>query len=508
VSSFALTPENASAISEICCRLDGIPLAIELAAARVKALTVEKLSERLDDMFRLLTSGSRTALPRHQTLRALIDWSYDLLSEPERALLRRLSVFARGWTLEAAEAVCVGDGIQEREVLDLLTALVDKSLVLYGEPAPPRGAGAAEARYRLLETVRQYARDRLLEAGEEEEVRKRHLSYFLDLAEEAELKLSSFEKRVWLDRLESEHDNLRAALTWSLADADTGEFGLRLAGALWWYWLLRDHRSEGREWLERALARSDADQRSPARAKALEGAGFMTSDRRLGEESIALFRELGDPLGLAGSLRTLGFRLTEWGDLAAARTLYEESLAICQQQADRWGLIPCLWGLGHLAFRQSEYASAQSLWEECVRVSREAGDQWNCAWVLDGLGRVAQCRGDWGAASAYYKEGLALFRDLGNQWGIIYGLSHLAQTAGGRGHPERAARLFGTVEAMLRSFGEIPPARDLVDADRHIAAARAALGEDAFVAAWRAGGAMTQEQAIAEALQEGSDPGD
>jgi non-specific serine/threonine protein kinase len=533
--SFALTPENATAIAEICCRLDGIPLAIELAAARVKALPVGKLAERLDDMFRLLTSGSRTALPRHQTLRALIDWSYDLLSEPEQALLRRLSVFAGGWTLETAEAVCGGSvdggwsGTREaggvdgsggwgpstindqpstHEVLDLLAALVDKSLVLYGEPAAPRGAGAAEPRYRLLETVRQYGRDRLLEAGEEAEVRKRHLSYFLALAEEAEAKLGSAEKRVWLERLESEHDNLRAALAWSLSEAGDSRMGLRLAGALWWFWLLHDHRSEGREWLERALARSDADQPSPARAKVLEGAGFLTSDRRLGEESVALFRELGDPLGLASSLRTLGFRLTEWGDLAAARTVYEESLAICQQQGDRWGLIPSLWGLGHVAFRQNEYASAQSLWEECVRVSREAGDQWNCAWALDGLGRVAQRLSDWGAARAYYKEGLSLFRDLGNQWGIVYGLSHLAQTAGGGGHPERAARLFGAVEAMLAPIGERPPAHDLVDADRQIAAARAALGGEAFAAAWRAGGTLTQEQAIAEALQEDRDPGD
>jgi non-specific serine/threonine protein kinase len=538
--AFALTESNAAAVTRVCRRLDGIPLAIELAAARMKAVSVEQLDQRLDDLFRLLTRGARTALPRHQTLRATMDWSYDLLSEPERTLLRRLSVFAGGWTLEAAEAVCGDLGlwvmdfeldptksktplpptspairnpdsvIQNEQVLDLLVELVEKSLVQYGEPAPAEGAGAggAEARYRLLETVRQYGRDRLLEAGEGEAVRKRHAAFFLGLAEEAEPKLCTAAKKVWLERLESEHDNLRAALAWSLSDAGDGEIGMRLAGALWWYWLLHDHRSEGREWLERALARSDADLHSKARAKVLEGAGFMTRNRRHGEESVALFRELGDSLGLASSLRTLGLQLTEWGDLAAARTLFEESLDICQQQGDRWGLIPSLWGLGQLAFLQGEYASAQSLWEECVRVSREAGDQWNCAWALDGLGRAAQRRSDWRAASAYYKEALSLFRDLGNQWGIVYGLAHLAEAAGGRGDPERAARLFGRVEAMLGPIGETLPALELADADRHIAAARSDLGDEAFAAAWRAGWMMTQEQAIVEALQGDNDPGD
>src|SRR5713226_5481995 len=204
-ATFAVTQANALSVAQVCQRLDGIPLAIELAAARVKALSVEKLNERLDDMFRLLTGGSRTALPRQQTLRALIDWSYDLLSPSEGALLRRLSVFAGGWTLEAAEAVCAGEGVEEWEVLDLLTSLVEKSLVLYEE----RGG---EGRYRLLETVRQYARDRLLEAGEAEAVRGRHLGFVLRLAEEAEPKLSGPEQVVWLDRLEAEHDNLRAAL--------------------------------------------------------------------------------------------------------------------------------------------------------------------------------------------------------------------------------------------------------------------------------------------------------
>src|SRR5262245_42819181 len=232
-ASFAVTEANAAAVVAVCRRLDGIPLAIELAAARVKALPVEKLNERLDDMFRLLTGGSRTALPRQQTLRALIDWSYDLLSPPERALLRRLSVFAGGWTLEAAEAVCVGDGIEGWEVLDLLTSLVEKSLVLYEE-------GEGEGRYRLLETVRQYARDRLLEAGESEAAREQHCDWFLALAEEAEPQL--WREVAWVERLEREHDNLRTALEWCAASSP--ETGLRLAGALHWFWHIRGHFTE------------------------------------------------------------------------------------------------------------------------------------------------------------------------------------------------------------------------------------------------------------------------
>jgi predicted ATPase len=241
--SFAITDQNAPAVAQVCERLDGIPLAIELAAARVKALPVEKLNERLDDMFRLLTGGSRTALPRQQTLRALIDWSYDLLSEPERALLRRLSAFAGGWTLEAAEAVGVGEGVEEWEVLDLLTSLVEKSLVLYEERE-------GEGRYRLLETVRQYARDRLLESEEGEAVRTRHLEFFLHWAEQGP----------GLERLETEHDNLRAALAWSGAQRQ-GDVGLRLGGAMGGFWHVRGYWTEGRERLAGVLALLGAEAR-------------------------------------------------------------------------------------------------------------------------------------------------------------------------------------------------------------------------------------------------------
>src|SRR5579884_1061615 len=242
---FALTEQNAPAVAQVCVRLDGIPLAIELAAARIKVLSADQIAARLDDRFRLLTGGSRTALPRQQTLRALIDWSYDLLSEAERTLLRRLSVFAGGWTLEAAEAVCSADA------LHLLTSLVDKSLAVYEEQA-------GEARYRLLETVREYARDRLLESGEMEEVRERHFAFFLRMAEEIEPKLTGLEQAAWLDRLEGEYDNLRAASGWALSAAEGAQAGLRLAGALWRFWEIRGHIDEGRGRLKNALDRPDA----------------------------------------------------------------------------------------------------------------------------------------------------------------------------------------------------------------------------------------------------------
>jgi predicted ATPase/class 3 adenylate cyclase len=230
--TFSPTTRNAEPITQVCQRLDGIPLAIELAAARVKVLSVEQIASRLDDRFRLLTGGSRTGLPRHQTLRATMDWSYELLSEAERVLLRRLAVFAGGFTLETAEAVCTGMDAETSAVLDLLTHLVDKSLVIMEE----RGG---TSRYRLLDTVRQYGRNKLLESGEDPRVRRRHRDWYLQLAEAAEPELHGPDQRLWLDRMEMEHDNLRTALDWSKVDEDGSEAGLRLAGALWWFWYVR-----------------------------------------------------------------------------------------------------------------------------------------------------------------------------------------------------------------------------------------------------------------------------
>ena len=328
---FRLTDSNASAVAQICQQLDGIPLALELAAARVPVFSAEEIAARLDDRFKLLTGGSRAALERHQTLRALIDWSYDLLSDEERAPFRQLSVFAGGWTFEAAQAICY-----EFDPLNLLTQLVNKSLVMVDSDAYAEGT-----RYRLPETIRQYARDKLLESGEAEQARDRHLDFFLGFAERAEPKLRNAEKIEWLERVETEHDNLRAALAWSL-ESSKSDRALRLAGALAFFWVDRGYWSESQRWLEDALALSEREQSSKAaagnyiathtekaqRAKALLGVTWpqfatlnLADAHRTIEESLRLWRELGDKWWMAVTLEHLGFILTVEGDLQSSTRL-------------------------------------------------------------------------------------------------------------------------------------------------------------------------------------------
>jgi non-specific serine/threonine protein kinase len=563
-ATFALTAANAASVVQVCQRLDGIPLAIELAAARVKALPVEQIAARLDDRFRLLTGGSRTALPRHQTLRALIDWSYDLLTEAERALLRRLSVFAGGWTLEAAEAVGVPKGAEEWEVLDWLTSLVEKSLVLYegAEGTPGRALTAegftpsatgpvegGEARYRLLETVRQYARDRLLEAGEAEAVRGQHRDWFLALAEEAAPELYRPEQVAWLDRLETEHDNFRVALEWSGKHDPEGE--LRLAGALWWFWMVRGYLGEGRARLGAALQAAERHvelRRSEARARALDGAGALANlqgdyaeARPLLEESLTIFRERGDKQDIALCLTHLGFTAYEQGDYALARSLLEESLAILREEGsqrfiadcldylglvayeqgdyaearslfeesltvsrdggNKWGIALCVSGLGLVAYEQDDYAEARSLFEESLTIRRELGYTWGIAFSLTHLGLLACVQGDYAGAGSLFEESLAIYRDLGNKQGIAESLESLARLAAQGREWERAARLWG-VAALREAIGAPPAPNRREEWERELGAARAALGEEAFAASWAEGRAMALEQAIAYALAE------
>jgi predicted ATPase/class 3 adenylate cyclase len=487
-ATFALTPANAPAVAQVCQRLDGIPLAIELAAARVKALPVEKLNERLDDMFRLLTGGSRTALPRQQTLRALIDWSYDLLTPSERALLRRLSVFAGGWTLEAAEAVGVGEGVEAWEVLDLLTALVEKSLVQYTE----RGG---EERYRLPETVRQYARDRLLEAGEAATVRERHLEFFLNWAEQGP---------DW-ERIETEHDNLRTALAWTVAQRQ-GEVGLRLCDALWWFWFVRGYLGEGREHLTGMLALPGAEARTAARANALQSAGMLArrqgdygAARALLEESLAIRRELGDKGGIASALGSLGWAAHDQGDQGAARALFGESLAIDRELGDKGAL--SLMGLGCVAREQGEYGAARALLEESLAIFREVGWGHGIAVSLTNLGLAAREQADYGAARALFQESLAIEREAGHKSRIVRDLEGLAAVAVAQAQPARAARLFGAAEGLRDATGSALPASERAEHDRCVPAVRTALGEAAFAAAWAEGRAMSLEQSIDCALQ-------
>ncbi len=498
-TAFTVTNQNAPALATICHRLDGIPLAIELAAARVRSLSVEEVNQRLDQRFRLLTGGSRTALPRQQTLRSLIDWSYDLLDEPEKSLLCRVSVFSGGWTLEAAEHACSGGRAEEWQTLDLLTSLADKSLV-----GAEQHLGAT--RYRLLETVRQYARDRLLEGGDGEEWRDRHLAHFLSLAEEAAPHLEGADQ-AWLERLEAEHDNMRGALEWSLTASPGPEAGLRLAGAIWWFWFVRGHYAEGRAWLSGLLAAEPAGQSKAARAKALNGAGLLAwrqgellAARALLEESQAIRRELGDRMGMARSLNNLG--LVAWGHRDSARALFEECLAIWRELGDRRGIATSLANLGGLAVGQGDYAVARTLLEESLALLRELGNRHIMGITLSNLGIVAHGQGDYAAARTIHEESLAIRREIGDRLGMADSLEELAAVAALE-RPDRAARILGATERLREEIGAPLPASRRSRYEGQVATARAAIAdEDAFDRAWQEGRSLTLEHAIELALQE------
>ena len=539
---FQVNDHNAATLVSICYRLDGIPLAIELAAARVRSLSVKEINSRLDQRFRLLTGGSRTALPRQQTLRSLIDWSYDLLKDPERRLLQRLSVFAGGWAMEAAEQVCASDGVEQRDILDLLTSLCDKSLVLVEQ-------NDGHSRYRLLETVRQYARERLLESGGAETVRQRHRDYFLAMAEEAEPKLTGAEQAVWLHRLDEEHDNLRSALTWSSATGGNATGGLRLAGALWWFWYVRGYFGEGRGWLSGLLAAVPSGQAAAARAKALNGAGRLARQQSdypaaqaLLEASLAIQRQLGDRGGIAASLNSLGLMAWDQGDYPSARGLYEESLAIRRELGDRWGIAVSLNNLGGVAFDQGHYLAARALheeslairrelgdrrglaqslgnlgnvareqghypvsralFEECLVIFQDVGDRQGIAFSIGNLGNVALVEGDNASARALFKQSIAIRQELGDRWGIAELLEGLSYVAFALARPDRAARIGGAAERLREEIGSPLPPNERPRYDRHVAAARAAFGDDvAFDRAWQEGRALTLEHAIELALE-------
>ena len=553
-SSFTVTDGNASAVASVCSRLDGIPLAIELASARVRSLSVEQINTRLDQRFRLLTGGSRVALPRQQTLRALIDWSYDLLTEQEKALLCRLSVFAGGWTLEAAEAVCVGEAVEDWEVLDLLTALVDKSLVVYEE-----GEGG-EGRYRLLETVRQYAAERLEERGEAGSVQDNHLSWCVALAEEAEPFLAGLEQAIWLSRLEREHDNLRACLAWEqqVSGQLVGEPGLRLMSVLWRFWLWRGYLSEGRRQLDRAVAQASRGQegqgdqeRNEASAvwtKVFNGAGVMAysqgdyaTAQNLLEKCLAAFRQMNDQHGVAVSLNNLGLVALGRGDSGKARTLYEEALSIRRQLGQQGGIAMALLNLGTVASHQGDHTRARDLYEESLVVQRLARDTHGIANALNNLGNAALNQGDYAAAQGFLEESRSIYQQLGNQYGIAASLANLGNTAyyqcdylsagnfyeksltirrqlGDRAgiadcldglagvayeqrQPRWAAWLAGAATCLREKIGSARPLLDQQSTDEMLASAAEALGEEAFAAAWNAGRAMTPDEAVEYALK-------
>jgi predicted ATPase/DNA-binding CsgD family transcriptional regulator len=509
LSTFSPTPENAKAVAEICRRLDGMPLAIELAAARVGVLSVEQIAERLEDSLRLLTVAGRTAVPRHQTLRATLDWSFELLAEPEKTLFGRLSVFAGGWTLEAAEAVGAGDGIEGGDVLDLLSRLVDKSLVV-------AQAGAQGAlRYRMLEPVRQYGVERLeAGGGEAERVRKRHAEHYLGLAERAEPELMGADQASWLKRLEIEHANIRAALSWALdlkgaRSKESAESGLRLAAALGRFWHAHSP-SEGREWLERGLTRVGVLPKS-VRAKALREAGWIAIWQgdyeeavTMLEEGLASFKELEDKPGAATLLANLGVAVVHRGDHRRVTALREEAEALRPELVDRSAIAYLLNFLGQAAVGEGDHDRAVARFEEELALYRELGDTRGIAMNFCCVGMTALAQGDRERAAARFEEALRLLQGRGDKVGIAYSLLGLAGVAVSRGRPARAARLWGAAEALREADGLplSPFVRSLSDYEGDLATARAGLDERSFAAAWSEGRAMTPEQAIEYALSE------
>jgi predicted ATPase/DNA-binding SARP family transcriptional activator/DNA-binding CsgD family transcriptional regulator len=494
-----LTAGVIQAVAEICQELDGIPLAIELAAAKVGILAVGQISERIGDSLKLLSGGSRTATPRQQTLKGTLDWSYDLLSASEKKLFRRLSAFAGGFTLEAAENVG-SDGIAEAEVLDLLSRLVDKSLVVAEATTEGR------VRYKMLEPIRQYAQERLKESKESDATRRRHAAFSLALAEEAEPNLKGAAQEERLGRLETEHDNFRAALSWTVEQGEV-ELALRLSSALVEFWHLHVHHNEARRWLEVALAEEGG---SPnARMKALERACFLSWEQgdyeravALGEEGLALARRVGNDASAAAILVSLGSIAMSRMELDRASALLEEAVAICRTSGDDSGLAHALYTLGMVAIVRRDHARAMTLHEESLALARKMGDEAAIARALGQGALTALVGGDLRQADELSKATLELSRRLGIGHYAASCLDVFGASAALRGHSVRAVRLWAAEES-LREAMDIPrmPA-ELSFYGRYFEAARAQLDDAAWETARSEGRAMSMEQATEYALTE------
>ena len=495
--AFALTRQNAAAVAEICARLEGIPLAIELAAARV-GLSVQEIANRLDDSLKLLTAGNRTAVPRQRTLRGALDWSHDLLSEPERVLFRRLSAFTGGWTLRAAEVIGAGDGIESDEVLDLLSQLVDKSLVL------AQATKDGTVRYRLLEPVRQYARERLHGSQESKTVHLRHACWCLELVEEALEGLRGTEQASWVGLMQEEHANAQAALSWSLESEP--ETALRLAATLGYIWYRYGRIIEGRHWLETVLAQTGGVE-SATRAKTLRLAGVLSEEsglyeraEKLHEEGLALYRRLEHREGIAASLTSLGALAYAVGDLERAMLLTQESLVLKRELGDERALMSSRNNLGEILQKAGELAKAQSLFEENLRSDEMFRDAWGAAVSRLNLGILAIEQGDLVRSENLLFEALRAFRRLGDDDAATECLESLAGAAGARGEGVRAATLFGAAEAAREELGV--PIRP-VDRERYeqfVASSRRGKGETAWASAWSRGRALSLQQATDQAL--------
>ena len=450
-TDFELGAANAVGIARVCRRLDGIPLALELAAARTRAMTPEEIADRLDDRFRLLTAGATTGPARHQTLRAAVDWTYESLSEVERLVFNRLSVFAGTFSLEDAETVCGMAPLTEADVLDVLVTLVDKSLVLVDGQSPM-------TRYRMLETLRHYAAEKLTDSVEQDQVRERLLEWAISLAETAEPNLEGRDQARWLDLLETEHDNLRAALNWGTGGDAVGG-ALRLAAALWRFWEVRGHLTEGRRWLERLLA-LPGDVPPHLRAKALNSTAVLAqrqsaydAAQALYEASLTIRRELHDRRGMAAALHGLGNLAGLQGDHGRGERLFQESLAIGRAVDEPRVVAAALANLGWLAHERGDLSGARQLLRESRDIFTDLREGHGCANSLHRLGAIAQSDGDWATARSLYEESLRMQRELGERYGVVWSLSSLADVLEAEGDAEGAGRMLEDVLTLSQELG-------------------------------------------------------
>lgn len=501
--TFRVTASNLAAVTRLCRALDGIPLALELAAARLRMLSVEQLVERLDDRFRLLTGGARSVLPRHRTLRAVLDWSHSLLTESEQAAFRRLSLFVGGFTLESAEAVCQGEPLASGQVLEVLSELVDRSLVTVSHADPAR------VRYGMLETVGHYARERLIESGEADQVRRRYTRLYLDLIEQAgDRLLRGPDQEHWFWIVDQEYDNLRSLLSYAEASADS-ETLARMAGRLWPFWWTHGYVAEGRGWLERALAYRQAlplDLRSgilhaAGRLMILQG-DFAQAAAEL-EENLAAVRRMEDRPAEADALSSLGMVFSHLQDYDRAERIWTEALEVYRGQEDRWGIARALNNLGDLSIYRGDFAAAVERLEQSVALFRELSSTLGESIGLINLGRAALQLGESEKAGALFRQSLQLKVALADKEGVAWNLEGLAGVAGAQGNAERAARLFGAADALRRSIGiPIAPA-DLPLHERSLKAASARLDPQTWHARWSEGEAMDADQAVIFALGPG-----
>lgn len=499
---FAVTDTNSETIVRVCQRLDGLPLAIELAAVRLRALGLDEILERLEDRFRLLTAGSPGALPRHQTLRALIDWSSDLCSQRERTLWERLSVFSGGFDLHAAESVCAGGEVVDQDVLGLLADLVDKSIVIAEDHA-------GRQRYRLLETIRQYGLERLRASGTEKKFRQRHRDYFANLTEQALAEWLSPRQGQWLTDLLREHNNLRAAFDFCFTEPGHADAGLRMTGALWFFWIATGLTSEGRRWLERGL---ELDKRpSSTRSRALWVCGYLCTI----QEDIATARpmmaecrdhaeQLDDAVAAAWAVQLRGMVAMSEGDLPSARDCLEDGLNRHRANDNPLGILDTSFYLVAVTALLGDLDRAVELCEDAITLCDSRQERWLKSYMLWDRGLVAWQQGDIERTAASGRDGLRLARDFNEQWVIAFCFEILAWAAAGERKQTRAARLLGAAERLWRRIGApLFGMRHLVTChEQQQSQVRDALGGKAFDTEFHKGNAMSTDDAIAYALDE------